>query len=732
MRFLIACALVASAGIVGGPLSSHATVAAPDVEPTWIELPPEASTEQHFLMGVGPTTDPEWAELGFAAGQRFHWRMTTGEFRELPDGGVVVEPGSNVGWEVIWPHTVRRHDLDSGTSEDTTIPFTFLDWGISGVPVMSENGRYWLIGVSSAVYGGGRTVLYDADTDTILTPDGDPDYGIGTLRDSSGVAVSDDGTTVWYIERSTVGAPWRHVRWDRDTDTHTVLGDWPQPDPDQEWTLELVDDQLVRTRSSDGSTSVVPTGGRRLFQSAVLEDGAVILALEQGTPMWDEAVQLFRWDGTSSDLELLSVGHDGEPADMGIDRPYNSSRSFVTTPDGSSIAFTSFATNLAPTLDTEEPDERRIFLVETVIEPQPRPLPVPDAAAAPLEPGETYCFPAVGAEPGDMAIVNVTPVGATGAGHATVHSSDAPAGPTSNVNFRTGTVDPNVAVAPVGIDGELCVTNSEHATVHLVVDQLLVGDPGALDVPTPDGAARLVDTRTDGSTLPIPPGGTRCATAVGAPGDIAIVNITPVRATGSGHGTLHSSDDPPGRTSNVNFRTGSTDPNVGAAALGADGAVCFSNSEHSSVHVILDQLAVADPDSVRYPSDDGAIRLHDTREADDGLPISPSERRCFGGVGPVAIVNLTPVRADARGNGALVADGESAGGTSNVNYGPGTVDPNLGIAAVSGDGVCFVASEHASVHVVLDQLLVVDDGVFSTPTPGGAHRLTDTRVGRFS
>ena len=72
MRFLIASALVASAGIVGGTLSSHATVAAPDVEPTWIELPPEASTEQHFLIGVGPTTDPEWAELGFAAGQRFH------------------------------------------------------------------------------------------------------------------------------------------------------------------------------------------------------------------------------------------------------------------------------------------------------------------------------------------------------------------------------------------------------------------------------------------------------------------------------------------------------------------------------------------------------------------------------------------------------------------------------------------------------------------------------------
>lgn len=730
MRFLVASALVASAGVVGGSLSGHTTVAAPDVEPTWVELPPEV-IDGEVLVRLGPTSDPDVASLWMADGTEFHWTLGTDEFVELPEGDIVVDPGSNIGWEVIWPHTVRRHDLDTGTTDDTTIPFTYLDWGIGGVPVMSDDDRYWLVGVSSAAYGGSRTILYDSVTDTILTPDGAPDWGIGTLRDSGGIEVSNDGATVWYVERSTVGAPWRHVRWERDTDTHTILGDWPPPptSQDDEWQVEWNGDELVRTRRSTGSTRVVPTEGYEVVQYAALDGGGVVMAVGDGTAAYPDAVQLFRWDGTSPGLELLSVGAGGTPADAGIDGGIFADSYFVTNADGSLVAFASFATDLEPRID--EPVVRRIFLVAAVDDPRPD-LPEPDAAAAPLRPGETYCFPAAGAEPGEMAVVNVTPVRATAAGDAAVHSSDTGPGSTSNVNFAPGTVDPNVAIAAVGADGELCVTNSEHAAVDMVIDQLLVGDPSALRAPTDDGAARLVDTRVDGSAEPIPPSGTRCVRAVGEPGDIAFVNITPVRATAAGHGTLHSSDESAGDTSNVNFRVGSVDPNVGAAEIGTDGTICFTNSRHASVHVVLDQLVVADPTTVWRPRDAGAVRLRDTRVADGTLPMIPNERRCFGGVGPVAIVNLTPVLADGAGNGALVADGDPTGGISNVNYAPGTVDPNLGIAAVRDRGVCFVTSDHASVHLVLDQILVADDDVFRSPTPDGAHRLTDTRVGRFS
>ncbi|MAT05581.1 MAG: hypothetical protein CL424_11120 [Acidimicrobiaceae bacterium] len=721
MRPALALALVLTLGLVGGHAADGPASAAPlSVTPELYTLPVDVVGDDPLsFLGLGQTSDPDIAEILFVDGPRFHWEIGTDRFVELPgptDRDIHVEPGSDVGWEVLDPHTVRRHGSDGATT-DWVIPFTFLDWGIGGVPKMSDNGRYWLVTASSAVYGGQRTMLYDSVADELLTPDGAPEYGIGTLRDSTGVAVSDDGMTVWYAERETVGLPWRHVRWDRATDTHTVLGDWPPPATSEngQWSIEQIDDELIRTRVANASTTIVPTLGREIEQFEIVDGGEVIMALRQETAVLGDAVQLYRWDGVAAQPELLSVGADGAPADYGIDGGVYQDF-FVANRHGSVVAFTSFATNLAPTIP--EPDARRLFVIDTTE------LPEPDAAAAPIEPGETYCFPAVGAGPGDVAVVNVTPVLATAAGHGTLHSSDEPAGSTSNVNFAPGSVDPNVAFTTVGSDGEICFTNSEHATVHLIADQLLVGDPSALSTPTVDGAARLVDTRRDGDRAPLAPAARRCVDAFGEPGDIAFVNITPVLASTAGHGTLHASDDPAGQTSNVNFRPDSTNPNVGTAAIGSDGQICFTNSDHATVHVVLDQLLVADA-TMRPPTPEGAARLYDTR---DDTPIAPGETRCFPSWGDIAVINLTPVLADASGHGVLHAEADPPGTVSNVNFGVGTVDPNLGFAG----SACFTNSEHATVHLVLDQLLAADTTVLQPPTADGAHRLTDTRRARFS
>ena len=58
--------------------------------------------------------------------------------------------------------------------------------------------------------------------------------------------------------------------------------------------------------------------------------------------------------------------------------------------------------------------------------------------------------------------MNLTPVEADGPGHGQLVSSDVANPPVaSNVNYFQGTVDPNVAIAPIGSDGRACYVNAK-------------------------------------------------------------------------------------------------------------------------------------------------------------------------------------------------------------------------------------------------------------------------------
>ncbi len=349
---------------------------------------------------------------------------------------------------------------------------------------------------------------------------------------------------------------------------------------------------------------------------------------------------------------------------------------------------------------------------------------------------EERCLAAVGADPGDWVTVNITPVEATTAGFGTIHSSDNAAGATSNVNFTPGGVDPNTATAPVGTDGKICFTNSYHGPVHLVLDQLTVSPPTTFTTPTPDGAARLADTRIGLGGPRLAANEKRCLAAVGAdPGDWVTVNITPVEATTAGFGTIHSSDNAAGATSNVNFTPGGVDPNTATAPVGTDGKICFTNSYHGPVHLVLDQLTVSPPTTFTTPTPDGAARLADTRIGLGGPRLAANEKRCLtaegADPGDWVTVNITPVEATTAGFGTIHSSDNAAGATSNVNFTPGGVDPNTATAPVGTDGkICFTNSYHGPVHLVLDQLTVSPPTTFTTPTPDGAARLTDTRPTR--
>jgi hypothetical protein len=394
-----------------------------------------------------------------------------------------------------------------------------------------------------------------------------------------------------------VGGDPTFKQWNRETDTHSELteseyyGAIGRP-----WSTRKAPDGTWYRTHVNGAEVVLPIDNSTIKRADVTSTGRVLILHEVTTPELSDALQLSYWDGAGPAV-LVSEAADGSPADFGIDVD------FAYNGDASIIAFTSWSPDLPPAL-SDFPAARRLYKLDL--------RRVPDGGPV-IAPSEARCTAAVGAEPGDYVSVNITPVLATTAGHGTMHSSDTSAGRTSNVNFGPGTVDPNTAIVQVGTDGEICFTNSKDGPVHLVLDQLTVVDPSVIGLPTPDGAARLTDTRTD-SVGVIRADETRCTGAVGAePGDYVSVNITPVLATTAGHGTMHSSDTSAGRTSNVNFGPGTVDPNTAIVQVGTDGEICFTNSKDGPVHLVLDQLTVIDPSVIGLPTPSGAVRLTDTR-----------------------------------------------------------------------------------------------------------------------
>jgi hypothetical protein len=363
--------------------------------------------------------------------------------------------------------------------------------------------------------------------------------------------------------------------------------------------------------------------------------------------------------------------------------------------------------------------------------------PLPSRAVMPplpTTPSDRLCF-GVSGSPGDAAVANLTPVLADNNGYGLLVSSDVAAPVASNVNYAPGSIDPNVAVAPIGRDGKVCYVNSPLAYVHLVADHLGTIRASAYVPAAPGGApARKVDTRVGVGGGRVAPGGRLCFAVSGAPGDAAVVNLTPVEADNGGYGLLVSSDVPAPLASNVNYAPGTIDPNVAVAPIGSDGKVCYVNSPLASVHLVADHLGTIRSSAYVPAVQSGAPdRKVDTRIAVGGGRVPPAGRLCFpvsGSPGDAAVVNLTPVEADNSGFGLLVSSDVVAPVASNVNYAPGTVDPNVAVAPIGRDGqVCYVNSSPASVNLVADHLGTIRANAYVPAVQSGApDRKVDTRL----
>lgn len=563
----------------------------------------------------------------------------------------------------------------------------------------------WSPGSASA-----KTALVDLRSGSLVTPL--PGGLPGTDHGSNWARLSDDGTVVVYNRFVAPSVP-SIATWNRSTGERTTtdpLSSVYRVSDNGQWaatTADLATTGLTAllVHLPTGLELEIPIGDVDDVDVQATDEGRVFLLSKRAGG--DHV--LSAWDPGDASPTALTTGPPGSVAAV----------SFWPSADGTRVVFDG----------SDETYLRRPFVTDlpSVV--------VPNATAI-VQPAETYCFAARGAEPGDVVAVNLTPVAAATAGYATMHSSNDGAGETSSANFDLGTVDPNVSFAVVGDDGDICVSNSIHGAVHLVADEIVIGDATKFRTPTDAGSRRLADTRIGLGGPRLVPNEQRCISAAGAAGEFAITNVTPVLATTAGFGTMHSSDVDAGATSNVNFGAGTVDPNIAIVEIGSDGRICFTNSEHGQVDIVIDQLLIVGDEVFSAPTSSGAERLADTRIGQGGPRIAPNETRCVAVVGAEGGdwvgVNVTPVLAATAGFGTMHSSDDPASPTSSVNFAAGTVDPNVAFTQVGNDGeICFTNSEHGEVDLVLDQLIVGSPDVFRQPSDNGSVRLADTRLARF-
>lgn len=337
-----------------------------------------------------------------------------------------------------------------------------------------------------------------------------------------------------------------------------------------------------------------------------------------------------------------------------------------------------------------------------------------------IDPGEVECVFATPNVVGSTLITNVTPVYANAPGYALMGvGRNVATREVASVNFGPDTVDPNLALVTLTSSSrEICFKNSNQARLNLIVDQLGWLSAGVFAPATAEGEPiRIIDTRINGGQ-PVGPNGRVCYDDT--PNSVMALNVVSVNATADGHGVFvpGSSTNVP-NAAHVNYERNSINPNLVIAQADATGKICFANSPGATTDVVVDLVGRV-MTGFTAPASGTPVRVLDTR-SDAAGAIKPGERRCFtvpGNRGDGAAINLTPVRASAAGDGILVSsDITQRPRATNVNFAPGTIDPNMAIPEIGADGkVCFFNSQFGTVDLVADYLGTFENAAFD-PVP---------------
>ncbi len=202
--------------------------------------------------------------------------------------------------------------------------------------------------------------------------------------------------------------------------------------------------------------------------------------------------------------------------------------------------------------------------------------------------------------------LNVTVTYPTAPGYMTVFAAGSARPQTSNLNFVPGLTVPNRVIAKVGTGGQVSLFNVQ-GTLDLVVDVNGWFTDGSDPTATAGEftgvtSTRILDTRygMGGFSSPVGPMGTISVPVAGYGGvppmssnttpSAVVLNVTVTNTTAPSFLRLYPSDaNPLPQTSDLNWTTGKTVPNLVIVRPGADGKIAMYNNA-GSTDVVVDVL----------------------------------------------------------------------------------------------------------------------------------------------
>lgn len=208
-------------------------------------------------------------------------------------------------------------------------------------------------------------------------------------------------------------------------------------------------------------------------------------------------------------------------------------------------------------------------------------------------------------------VLNVTVTQPANAGYLTVYRDAGLGRPSaSDLNFGPGQTVANVVVVPIDDWDEIGFYNGSPGTVQVVADV-----EGWIATPTPGGgglfampAVRFMDSRTNtGATGPVGPGQTASLGVAGRGGvpssgaAAVVLNVTVTGPKAAGYLTVYPDGVVRPGTSNLNFSSGQTVPNLVIASVGGDGKINLFNGSSGTVQIIVDALAWIAPGTGTTP-----------------------------------------------------------------------------------------------------------------------------------
>ena len=323
-------------------------------------------------------------------------------------------------------------------------------------------------------------------------------------------------------------------------------------------------------------------------------------------------------------------------------------------------------------------------------------------------------IPATGVQ---AALLNVTVTNTTGNSYLSIYPEQNGPGNSSNLNWSAGQTVANLVVVNLSVNGRATAYNKS-GSADVIVDvagYIPAGGGSTIDgLYTPLQPARVLDTRSGIGSPPsqLAGGSTLSLQVVGAGGvpatgvEAVVLNLTVTNPSASSYLTVWPDGAQRPTASNLNWTPGLTVANRSVVKVGANGKVDFFNAS-GAVDVIADVGGY-------FTSSGGGLlmlplppyRIFDSRSGSrvpaNGQIAVQMPSSSVPSSAKAVVLNATAVSGASSGYLTIWPDGAARPTTSDLNWGPNQVVPNLVVVQLGAGGTVDIYAGGGAADVIFD------------------------------